>query len=93
MDVRTNPLTMAPHTQGQVIASDWNRPYTREQAAFPAVSTLYQSSKKTFPLEHQGSSNPRRFFSNCLTLEGGTNRLYQNIGTNYQSMLNKMPEE
>jgi len=45
MDVRTNPLTMAPHTQGQVIASDWNRPYTREQAAFPAVSTLYQSSK------------------------------------------------
>jgi hypothetical protein len=46
MDVRTNPLTMAPHTQGQVIASDWNRPYTREQAAFPAVSTLYQSSKK-----------------------------------------------
>jgi len=46
MDVRTNPLTMAPHTQGQVIASDWNRPYTREQAAFPAVSTLYRGSKK-----------------------------------------------
>jgi len=46
MDVRTNPLTMAPHTQGQVISNDWNRPYTREQAAFPAVSTLYQSYKK-----------------------------------------------
>jgi Glycine cleavage system protein P (pyridoxal-binding), C-terminal domain len=46
MDVRTNPLTMAPHTQGQVISSDWDRPYTREQAAFPAVRTLHQSSKK-----------------------------------------------
>lgn len=37
MDIRTNPLKMAPHTQEQVLSSDWNRPYTREQAAFPAV--------------------------------------------------------
>lgn len=29
---------MAPHTQTEVISEDWNRPYTREQAAFPAVS-------------------------------------------------------
>lgn len=29
---------MAPHTQQDVISEDWNRPYTREQAAFPAVS-------------------------------------------------------
>ncbi|KAK6640123.1 hypothetical protein RUM43_008400 [Polyplax serrata] len=36
MDVRTNPLKMAPHTQQQVISTEWNRPYTREQAAFPA---------------------------------------------------------
>ncbi|KAL0277890.1 UNVERIFIED_CONTAM: hypothetical protein PYX00_005011 [Menopon gallinae] len=40
MDVRTNPLKMAPHTQEQVISSDWNRPYSREQAAFPAVSVV-----------------------------------------------------
>jgi glycine dehydrogenase len=38
MDVRTNPLKMAPHTQAQVITSEWNRPYSRELAAFPAVS-------------------------------------------------------
>lgn len=38
MDARINPLKMAPHTQAQVIASEWNRPYPREQAAFPAVS-------------------------------------------------------
>lgn len=40
MDIRTNPLKMAPHTQEQVLSSDWNRPYTREQAAFPAVKFL-----------------------------------------------------
>lgn len=36
MDIRINPLKMAPHTQEQVISSGWERPYTREQAAFPA---------------------------------------------------------
>lgn len=34
-----NPLKMAPHTQFQVVNSEWNRPYSREQAAYPAVST------------------------------------------------------
>lgn len=32
---------MAPHTQLEVISEEWNRPYSREQAAFPAVSELY----------------------------------------------------
>lgn len=36
MDSRLNPLKMAPHTQEQVISSTWERPYSREQAAFPA---------------------------------------------------------
>lgn len=36
MDVRINPLKMAPHTQKQTISSEWNRPYPREQGAFPA---------------------------------------------------------
>jgi glycine dehydrogenase len=35
IDKTNNPLKQAPHT-GDVIASDnWNRPYSREQAAFP----------------------------------------------------------
>lgn len=38
MDIAINPLKMAPHTQSQVISSEWNRPYTRQQAAFPAVN-------------------------------------------------------
>ena len=37
---KINPLKMAPHTQSQVIKSEWTRPYTREQAAFPAVICL-----------------------------------------------------
>lgn len=32
---------MAPHTQEEVISEDWNRPYSRQQAAFPAVSLFY----------------------------------------------------
>lgn len=36
MDIRVNPLKMAPHSQEQVVSSSWERPYTREQAAFPA---------------------------------------------------------
>lgn len=41
LDIANNPLKMAPHTQEQVISSTWDRPYSREVAAFPAVSILY----------------------------------------------------
>src|SRR5881409_3635137 len=34
-----NLLTNAPHTLADVIADAWDRPYTRERAAFPAVWT------------------------------------------------------
>ena len=34
-----NPLKRAPHTLAAVVSSDWTRPYTREQAAFPAPWT------------------------------------------------------
>ncbi len=30
-----NPLKRAPHTQADVMASEWDRPYSREQAAYP----------------------------------------------------------
>jgi glycine dehydrogenase len=38
-DRANNVLKGAPHTLQQVVTSDWNRPYTREQAAFPAPWT------------------------------------------------------
>lgn len=36
MDKTVNPLKMSPHTQAQVVSDNWNRPYSREVAAFPA---------------------------------------------------------
>jgi glycine dehydrogenase len=39
MDREDNPLKRAPHTMDAVVTSDWTRPYTREQAVFPAPWT------------------------------------------------------
>jgi glycine dehydrogenase len=38
-DRENNPLKNAPHTAHAVAATEWNHPYTREQAAFPAEWT------------------------------------------------------
>ena len=35
-DREDNPLKHAPHTAQAVTADEWDRPYPREQAAFPA---------------------------------------------------------
>jgi glycine dehydrogenase len=37
-DAKNNLLKNAPHTADQVASDDWNRPYSRAQAAFPAKS-------------------------------------------------------
>ncbi|WP_277811506.1 aminomethyl-transferring glycine dehydrogenase [Chromohalobacter canadensis] len=34
-----NPLSMAPHTQADLMADDWERPYSRELGAFPTEAT------------------------------------------------------
>jgi glycine dehydrogenase len=34
-DKKNNPLKNAPHTQATVISSNWDKPYTREEAAYP----------------------------------------------------------
>ena len=36
MDKLNNPLKNAPHTAAAVTGTEWDRPYTREQAAYPA---------------------------------------------------------
>ena len=36
MDRTNNPLKNAPHTSAAVSSTEWNYPYSREQAAFPA---------------------------------------------------------
>uniref|UniRef100_A0A8C8D8V9 glycine dehydrogenase (aminomethyl-transferring) n=1 Tax=Oncorhynchus tshawytscha TaxID=74940 RepID=A0A8C8D8V9_ONCTS len=35
MDARVNPLKMAPHSLASITSSTWDRPYSREYAAFP----------------------------------------------------------
>ena len=35
LDPADNPLKRAPHTAGTVVSSEWQRAYTREEAAFP----------------------------------------------------------
>jgi glycine dehydrogenase len=39
MDRANNPLKNAPHTVHAVISAKWDRPYTRDKAAFPAPWT------------------------------------------------------
>jgi glycine dehydrogenase len=39
MDQENNTLKNAPHTARQIASENWDRPYTREQAAFPAPWT------------------------------------------------------
>jgi glycine dehydrogenase len=39
-DKQNNPLKNAPHTARQVAADKWERPYSRDQGAFPAPWTL-----------------------------------------------------
>ncbi|HYY13361.1 MAG TPA: aminomethyl-transferring glycine dehydrogenase [Chthoniobacterales bacterium] len=39
MDKQNNPLKNAPHTARQIASEKWERPYSREQAAFPAPWT------------------------------------------------------
>ena len=46
MDKKNNALKNAPHTQAMVVTSDWNKPYTREQAAFPMY---YVTQNKFWP--------------------------------------------
>ena len=40
MDVKNNPLKRAPHTLAAVTAEVWDRPYSRQLAAFPLDDQL-----------------------------------------------------
>jgi len=39
IDALDNPLKNAPHTAEALLAREWSHPYTREEAAFPALWT------------------------------------------------------
>jgi len=46
LDKNNNPLKNAPHTADVVLSDSWNRPYSREKAAYPAA---YLRQNKFWP--------------------------------------------
>jgi len=68
MDKQNNPLKNAPHTARQIASDKWDRPYSREQAAFP---TAWTKEFKFWP--HVGRIDnvygDRNLFCSCVPLE------------------------
>ena len=68
LDADNNPLKNAPHTQADIIDTEWNRPYSREQAAFPA-NWLKQS--KLWPTVNRIDNvyGDRNLMCSCLPVD------------------------
>ena len=66
-DKVNNPLKNAPHTATAVTSSEWNRPYSREQAAFPVAWTR---ESKFWPAVGRidGVYGDRNLFCSCDAL-------------------------
>ena len=47
IDKLNNPMKQSPHTLQQIFTADWERPYSREQAAFPA--SFVTADRKIWP--------------------------------------------
>ncbi|MEV7646187.1 aminomethyl-transferring glycine dehydrogenase [Arthrobacter sp. NPDC089319] len=62
--LENSPLRLAPHTTAAVISSDWDRPYTREQAAFPVHGL--QVDKYFAPVGRiDGAAGDRHLICSC----------------------------
>jgi glycine dehydrogenase len=68
-DKQNNVLKNAPHTAQQVISDKWDRPYSREQAAYPAPWTR---EHKFWPAVARIDSvyGDRNLFCTCPPMEG-----------------------
>ena len=66
-DKQNNLLKNAPHT-ADIIAGDWNRPYSREQAAFP---TFWTREHKFWPAVARIDNvyGDRNLFCSCPPVE------------------------
>jgi glycine dehydrogenase len=65
-----NPLKRAPHTQADIVCNDadWNRPYTRQQAAFPLP---WVAGNKFWPTVNRIDDvyGDRNLFCACIPME------------------------
>jgi glycine dehydrogenase len=67
-DVEDNPLHHAPHTAEDVVADDWSRPYSREEAAYPAGAD--RADKYWPPVSRiDGSYGDRNLVCSCPPVE------------------------
>ncbi|MGD8728000.1 MAG: aminomethyl-transferring glycine dehydrogenase, partial [Gemmatimonadales bacterium] len=64
-----NLLTNAPHTLQDLLVDDWNRPYSRERAAFPTKETR---EHKVWPAVGRADAayGDRNLVCTCLPIEG-----------------------
>ena len=68
LDRDDNPLKNAPHTAGEVMASDWAHAYSREMAAFPLP--FVQASKYWPPVKRVDNVyGDRNLICTCAPLE------------------------
>ncbi len=70
LDKADNPLKRAPHTALSVTSDDWNRPYSRNQAAYPAP---WLKNHKFWPSVSRVDNvyGDRNIFCSCLPVQGG----------------------
>ncbi len=68
MDIHDNLLKNAPHTAENLIVGEWNHPYSREQAAYPASWT---KEYKFWPSVGRidAAFGDRNFVCSCLPME------------------------
>ncbi|MEY3221228.1 MAG: hypothetical protein RLZZ203_84, partial [Cyanobacteriota bacterium] len=68
MDIHDNLLKNAPHTAESLIIGEWNHPYSREQAAYPA---LWNKEYKFWPRVGRldAAFGDRNFVCSCLPME------------------------
>jgi glycine dehydrogenase len=68
MDIHDNLLKNAPHTAESLIVGEWNHPYSREQAAYPA---LWNKEYKFWPSVGRidAAFGDRNFVCSCLPME------------------------
>lgn len=63
-----NPLCNAPHTQADIVDSNWNRPYSREEAVFPNKIT---KQNKFWPAVNRVDNvhGDRNFICSCPSID------------------------
>lgn len=68
LDADDNPLRNAPHTLGDVVNSQWQHAYSREQAAFP-VASLRQNKYWPPVARVDNVHGDRHLFCSCPSIE------------------------